>query len=248
LQARLGKRVRALGLVSFTDYHRLLVEHDPAGEEMDRLVNAITTNKTDFFREPHHFVYLTEVWAPAVKARLAVPGDARLRIWSAGCSTGEEPYTIALTLLDALGTEVNLRILASDIATEVLSRAAAGVYALENLAALPKTSLTRHFLKGTGANTGFVRVRPEVARLVTFRAINLLDAAWPIHTEFDIIFCRNVLIYFDRPTQQRVVQHLLEYLKDDGLLVLGHSESVYGLVEGLRHVETTIYQRQKESD
>jgi chemotaxis protein methyltransferase CheR len=249
LQARLGKRLRALGLASFTEYHRLLMERDAGGEEMNRLVNAITTNKTEFLREPHHFDYLAGVWSPAVKARLAENGNARVRAWSAACSTGEEAYTIALTLLDALGpVEFDIRILASDIDTEVLGTAASGVYAVETLAAFTSAVLMRHFLKGTGAKTGLVRVRPEVRRLVTFRHINLLDDAWPIHTRFDVIFCRNVLIYFDRPTQQRVLEHLLEYLQDDGLLVLGHSESVHGLVAGLRHVETTIYQREKESE
>jgi len=156
---------------------------------------------------------------------------------------------IAITLLDAFASmNIELRILASDIATDVVARAMAGVYAVETLSTVPKTMLTRHFLKGTGPNAGFARIRPEVARLVTFRHINLLDDEWPVHTRFDAIFCRNVLIYFDRPTQKRVLEHLIEYLKEDGLLILGHSESVYGLVEGLRHVETTIYQRQKDGD
>lgn len=249
LQARLGKRLRALGLATFTEYHQRLMEGDPSGEEMNRFVNAITTNKTEFLREPHHFQYLTETWAPAARARRQATGDARVRVWSTACSTGEEAFTIALTLLDALSTvDFDVRILASDIDTEVLAQAAAGVYALETMATVPVPLLMRHFLKGTGAKTGLVRVRPAVRRLVTFRHINLLDEAWPIHTRFDVIFCRNVLIYFDRPTQQRVLQHLLEYLHDDGLLVLGHSESVHGLVDGLTHVQTTIYQREKASD
>jgi chemotaxis protein methyltransferase CheR len=249
LNTRLGKRLRELGHQSFTEYYRLLMRGDPDGEEMTRLVNAITTNKTEFLREPHHFTYLAEVWAPVVRARLAKAPSAPVRIWSAACSTGEEAYTIAFTVRDALGSDdVDFRILASDIATDVLSRGAAGVYAMERLAVVPRTTLMRHFLRGTGTNTGLVRVRPETARLVTFRQINLLDDDWPIRTRFDVIFCRNVLIYFDRATQQRVLEHLLEYLKDDGLLVLGHSENVYGLVGGLRHVETTIYQREGEGN
>ena len=249
LQVRLGKRVRALGLASFSAYHRLLMERDPDGAEMNRLVNAITTNKTEFLREPHHFSYLRDVWAPPLRARLAGGESPRVRLWSAGCSTGEEPYTIAFTVLEALGSgSLDLRILASDIATDVLARAAAGVYPLDDLAAIPRATLARYFLKGTGANAGLARVHPELASVVTFREINLLDAVWPIRTRFDVIFCRNVLIYFDRPTQRRVVEHLLDYVTDDGLLVLGHSESVAGLVDGLRHAGTTIYQRDKESD
>ena len=249
LRARLATRLATLGLQTFTEYYRVLMERDPTGEEMNRLVNAITTNKTEFLREAHHFAYLRDVWAPGVKTRVGEHDGHRVRIWSTACSTGEEPYTIALTLLDALPCETfDVRILASDIDTDVLARATAGVYSMETLRALPAPLLKRHFLKGTGANRGLARVRSEVRRLVTFRQINLLDDTWPVRTEFDVIFCRNVLIYFDRPTQQRVLEHLLEYLKDDGLLILGHSESVHGLVAGLRHVHTTIYQREKVSD
>ena len=246
LQARLGQRLRTLGLATFTDYHRVLVEQDPEGEELARFVNAVTTNKTDFYREAHHFAYLAERWAPEALGR-AAPGTPRaVRIWSAGCSTGEEPYTIAMTLADALKDAAgwNVRILASDVDTDVLDHAAAGVYSADNVGSIPRATLTRHFLRGTGASAGLVRVRPALRGLVTFRHINLLAERWPIGTRFDVIFCRNVLIYFDRPTQQRILDRLVSFLKDGGALVLGHSETVHGMVSGLRHLGNTIYHKE----
>ena len=245
LQSRLGTRLRALGLRSFTEYYRLLMREGDAGEEMARLVNAVTTNRTEFFREAHHFAYLTETWAPA-----RVTGDVgatRLRVWSAGCSSGEEAYSIAITLLDAFSREVDLKILASDIDTDMIERGETGIYAMPDVAALPRATLTRYFLRGTGKHEGEVRVRPELRARVVFRRINLLDAEWPIRTQFDVIFCRNVLIYFDRPTQQRVLEGLESYLAPGALLVLGHAESLHGLLDGFTHLGSTIYRREKET-
>jgi chemotaxis protein methyltransferase CheR len=247
LQARLGRRLRTLGLATFADYHRLLIEGDPQGEELVRFINAVTTNKTQFYREPHHFAYLAERWAPAVVSRASRGGERAVRIWSAGCSTGEEPYTIAMTLADALphAGGWSVRILASDIDTDVLKRAAAGIYSIDAAGAIPPAALKRHFLRGTGTTgRGLMRVRPAVQSLVTFRRINLLEASWPVGASFDVIFCRNVLIYFDRPTQQHVLERLAKCLKDDGVLVLGHSEGILGMMNGLRHVGHTIYHKE----
>jgi chemotaxis protein methyltransferase CheR len=245
LVARLGRRLRALGLPSFAAYHRYLAEEDADGAELGRFVNAITTNKTDFFREAHHFRYLAERWIPGLRARAARGGERRVRLWSAACSTGEEPYTLALTLLEGLGTALgwDVRVLASDIDTECLARAASGVYTLEQVRPVPAALVRRYFLRGRGADAGRVQVRPEVRALVTFRRINFLDDPWPIRTRFDAIFCRNVLIYFDRATQQRILERLLGYLAPDGLLCLGHSEGVHGLAQGLVAVGHTIYRR-----
>jgi chemotaxis protein methyltransferase CheR len=246
LKARLGRRLRALGLARFLDYYRLLSEGDPGGEELTRFVNAVTTNVTDFFREPHHFRFLAEQWLPRLRQRAGRDGERRLRVWSAGCSTGEEPYTIAFTLREALGAAAgcwNVRVLASDIDTDALARAAAGVYPAARAATVPPALRRRFLLKGTGANSDLVCVRPEVRGLVAFRRINLIDDPWPVHTSFDAIFCRNVLIYFDRPTQQRLLERLLRFLHDDGLLFLGHSESLNGLFAGMKHLENTVYQR-----
>ena len=246
LQARLGRRLRTLGLTTFADYHRLLIEHDPQGEELVRFINAVTTNKTHFYREAHHFAYLAERWAPAVVGQASRGGERAVRIWSAGCSTGEEPYTIAMTVADALPHAAGwrVRILASDIDTDVLKRAAAGVYSIDAAGAIPPAALKRHFLRGTGTSADLMRVRPSLRSLVAFRRINLLEDQWPSGTSFDVIFCRNVLIYFDRPTQQRVIERLGACLKDDGVLVLGHSEGILGMTNGLRHVGHTIYRKE----
>jgi len=204
----------------------------------------MTTNKTEFFREGHHFDYLRTAWLPS-RGPCRRASDRQLRMWSAGCSTGEEPYSLALTLLDALdgAASWDIRILASDIDTEVLARAAEAIYPLEHVAPVPAALLPRYFLRGTGARAGLVRVKPAVRSLVTFRRINFLDEPWPVQTRFDAIFCRNVLIYFDRPTQARILHRLVLQLKDDGLLFLGHSESAHGLVRSLAAVAPTIYRR-----
>ena len=242
VRARLTRRLQELGLTNFAEYHTRLLA-DASGAELTRFINAMTTNKTEFFREAHHFEHLRVRWVPS-RGPCRRTTDRHLRVWSAGCSTGEEAYSIAITLLDALdgGAPWDLRILASDIDTDVLALAAEGIYPLEQVAPVPRPMLPRYFLRGTGARDGFVQVKPAVRSLVTFRRINFIDELWPIRTRFDVIFCRNVLIYFDRPTQQRILSRLVQQLKDDGLLFVGHSESIHG-IEGLAPVGATIYRR-----
>jgi len=238
--ARLRKRLRHYGYTRLQQYYDHLIERDPEGEELVRMVNALTTNKTEFFREAHHFDLLrTEILA----RRTAGPGPRRLRVWSAGCSSGEEAYSIAFTVLESLPGVIDwdVRVLASDIDTDVLARAERGVYLAERAADVPTALRERYFLRGRGANEGLVRVRPEAARLVTFRRINLRDEAWPIRAAFDAIFCRNVLIYFDRALQQEVIRRLVEHLQPGGYLFLGHSESLLGMGMGLRPVGKTVY-------
>ena len=232
--ARLRKRLRHYGYVRLQQYYDHLTERDPAGEELVRMVNALTTNKTDFFREPHHFARLRT----SVRGRgAAANGGRRLRIWSAGCSSGEEAYSIAFTVLDELPdvAEWDVRILASDIDTDVLAQAEHGVYLAERLAGVPAQLRERYFLRGRGPSEGLVRVRPEVRRLVTFRRINLRDESWPIRTAFDAIFCRNVLIYFDGQTRRELAGRFVDLLGQPGFLFLGHSES---LVAGNLNVES----------
>jgi len=245
LRARLGRRLRDLGLNSFSAYYDYLLQHDPSGAEMIRFVNALTTNKTDFFREPHHFQYLQEPWASARRALAARTGDRKVRFWSAACSSGEEPYTLAMALSESLRTEPgwDVRILASDLDTDVLARAQAGIFPLERTGPIPPPLLSRYFLRGVGTQAGLVKVRRELRELVTFRRLNFNDESWPIRSQFDGIFCRNVLIYFNREMQRRILQRLLGFLKPDGVLFLGHSESIFGLVEGLQHLGNTIYTR-----
>jgi chemotaxis protein methyltransferase CheR len=243
LKARLSRRLRALGLKSFSSYYQHLCERDPKGEELRRMINAVTTNVTEFFREKNHFQFLSKIWLPELQADA---GRKRIRFWSAGCSTGEEPYTIALVLREALGPELtnwDIRILASDIDTDALDRATSGVYPLNKVAAVPKEIVRRNFLRGTGSHEGLVQVHPQIQALITFRCLNLLDDPWPIRTRFDAIFCRNVMIYFDRPTQQLLVKRMSTILQEDGLLFLGHSEGLNGMTAGLTHRQNTIYQR-----
>jgi chemotaxis protein methyltransferase CheR len=242
LEARLAKRLRALGLPTFSAYYTHLRRGDPYGEERTRFVNAVTTNETAFFRETAHFAHLEAEWLPARRALADAGGPRRLRAWSAACSTGEEPYSIAMTWLASLdAARWDLRILATDIDTDVLTRAAAGIYRLEAVERLPTERVRRFFLRGVGRCDGSARIRPEVRDLVTFRRVNLLEAPWPIRTQFDLIFCRNVLMYFDRPTQATLVARLERMLAPDGLLVLGHAENLLGLDSTMQRVTSTIY-------
>ena len=246
LEARLTRRLRALGLPTFSAYHAYLHELDVSGEERTRFVNAVTTNETAFFREPAHFAHLFSTWLPA---RQGAGGNRRLRAWSAACSTGEEPYSIAMTLLDGLaqGEQWDLRILATDIDTDVLGRARRAVYPLEAVARVPQNRLRRFFLRGVGPLQGSVRVHANVRDLVVFRRLNLQDATWPIRASFDLIFCRNVLMYFDRPTQAHLVARLERMLAPHGLLVLGHAENLLGLGTDMQRVTSTIYRHPEDA-
>jgi chemotaxis protein methyltransferase CheR len=246
--ARLGKRLRTLGFATFRQYF----EHVTGGEgdgELENFVNAITTNKTDFFRERTHFEFLSQEVIPALKRRALETGERRIRIWSAGCSTGEEAYTIALTLCEALGSLLtwDVRILASDIDTQVLAQASAGVYAAERAAEIPTPQLHQYFLKGSGEQAGQVKVGREIHALVTFRRINLLEEPWPIRATFDCIFCRNVIIYFDKPTQSRLMYRFAEVLREDGYLFLGHSESLHGICDRFSFLRNTVYRKNTEA-
>lgn len=243
LHARLSRRLRALGLASFKEYYDYLV--DPAhGDEVVRFVNAITTNKTDFFREAHHFAYLKDRWAVERQAEATRGGSRRLRVWCAASSTGEEPYTIAMVLSEAglVPPAWDLKILASDIDTDVLSAAREGIYSLDRAAPIPESLLKRYFLRRVGEKTE-VRARPELRALITFRQVNLVEVPWPFRGPFDVIFCRNTLIYFDRDKQRSILERLVGVLRPGGILFLGHAESIFGLVEGLTHLGNTIYMR-----
>jgi chemotaxis protein methyltransferase CheR len=239
---RLSKRLRALELDSFAAYCEYLRQN--AESELPHTVNAVTTNLTFFFREEHHFDYLRDVLLPQCKAS----GQRRLRIWSAGCSTGEEPYSIAMTLREALGDAQgwDARILATDIDTNVLDHAERGVYPLERLDKLPATQ-RRWFQRGRGPQQGQVRVRREVRELVTFRPLNLLEP-WPFRGPFDAIFCRNVIIYFDKATKEGLLRRYQRLLRTDGHLFLGHSESLFQGAQGLAPVGRTVYRRLAESE
>jgi chemotaxis protein methyltransferase CheR len=239
---RLARRLRQLGLATFEQYCRYVDEHP--GEEMGELVNAITTNLTSFFRENHHFEHLASHALPDILGRNAA--SRRLRLWSAGCSTGEEPYSIAMTLAETLGSSLSpwdARILATDIDTQVLARAAAGVYVDERIEGIEPARRRRWFRRGTGANAGKVRVNEELQALIAFRQLNLMDPQWPMRGPFDIVFCRNVVIYFDKPTQRQLFDRYADLLVPNGYLYVGHSESLHGTSERFRLIGRTIYQK-----
>jgi chemotaxis protein methyltransferase CheR len=237
---RLARRLRALGLSSFEDYVEYLSANPDA--ELGEFVNALTTNVTAFFRENHHFEMLADEVLPGLLARHA--RDRRIRIWSAGCSSGQEPYSIAMTLLEA-GAKLDgwdVKILATDLDTDILEQAQAAVYAEDRVAGMPDERLRRWFLRGAGANAGQYRLKPEVRGLVTFRQLNLMDP-WPMKGPFDVIFCRNVIIYFDKPTQARLVHRFTELLGVGGHLFLGHSESVLERGRQLEVAGRSAYRR-----
>lgn len=246
--SRLARRLRHYGYATFSQYYEHLMERDPEGEELLRMIDAITTNKTDFFRESHHFAFLRSEVLGRLVAGVRTGGSRRLRVWSAGCSSGEEPYSIALAIADALPNAWtwDVKILASDIDTQMLAVAMEGVYPADRVAVVPAALREKYFLRGRGAREGLVRVRPDVRQLVSFRRINLRDDAWPIRTTFDCIFCRNVIIYFDRALQQRLVARFVDFLKPGGYLFLGHSESLLGMRVGVRYLGSTVYQKVDE--
>ena len=236
VQSRLAKRLRALGLRSYEQYHDLL--RDPKSEEWPEFVNALTTNLTSFFREGHHFTRLVELLKPAYAA------SKRIRIWSAGCSTGEEPYTLAMTLTKAFGSSAAIQILATDLDTAVLDTASRGVYPMARVESLPDEWKRLGFLRGKGQNLDQVRIRPELRKLITFTQMNLLDAVWPLEGgPFQAIFCRNVMIYFDKPTQRDLLRRYHGLLEPDGLLFVGHSESLLDNSLGFQSLGQTIYRR-----
>lgn len=215
---RLARRMRALNLSNFGDY--LLLIEDPESEESSKFLNALTTNVTELFREEHHFELLSNRIVPEVLNARA----SKLRIWSAACSAGDEPYSVALTLSRSTAlSELDVRILATDIDTEILEQARRGVYALERVEKL-RPEYRSCFQRGIGANAGNARVIPALRNLVTFKQLNLLDS-WPMTGPFDVIFCRNVFIYFDAQTRQRLVERFAALLRPGGYLFLGHSES-----------------------
>ena len=241
LRSRLRKRLLHHNLPTFREYFELIQNRDAKGLELHELINSVTTNKTHFFREEHHFSFLTEKAFPEFQKLAKTSGKKRLRIWSAACSTGEEPYSIAATVRDFRPFDRwNVRILASDIDSTCLRKASQGTYQENTLTEIPLEQLRRMFLKGRGNSAGSFRARPELREMLTFRRINFAEHAWPIRTQFDIIFCRNAMIYFDRDFQDRLLRRFLKYLSPHGYLILGHSENV-SWMKDLEAIGQTIY-------
>jgi chemotaxis protein methyltransferase CheR len=243
--SRLAKRLAHLNLKNHSEYLEYLDTKDPKGIELQVMVNCLTTNKTDFFREPHHFEFLRNEVFPRIEKDAFQGKPRKIRIWSAACSTGEEPYSTAITILEhfKLPRSWDIQILASDINTEVLKTASQGIYSLERIEGIDERLKRKYFLRGTGQSAGFCQVRPEVRRMVRFHQINLMDERWPIRNRFDVIFCRNVIIYFNAQTQQCLLPRLVDRLTDRGHLMLGHSENLHWMNDLLSSLGNTIYQR-----
>jgi chemotaxis protein methyltransferase CheR len=241
VQGRLLRRLRALGLKDFAGYCEIL-RNDPQGE-LGELASVISTNVTSFFREMHHYDLLVDDLLP--RWLEAKKNEGRLRIWSAGCSTGEEPYALAMVLAEALertGSKVDARILATDLSPQALEQARAATYALDRMGGISDARRQRWFQRGEGAYEGYARVHPRLRELVTIQPLNLLHE-WPMRGPFDAIFCRNVVIYFDKPTKQRLFERYAGLLEQGGYLFLGHSESMYGLSDSFDLVGRTVYRR-----
>ena len=236
--SRLSKRLRELGLKTFSDYYEQVVS-DSSQEEFTHMLDLISTNKTDFFRESTHFEFLREEILPQLDQ------EKRIRIWSSACSTGEEPYTIAMTLFDGVRNpeQWEFQILASDLSTRVLAKAASGVYDGDRLRHVPPDVLKRHFLRGCGGSSGLFKAKPHLIGAIKFRRINLMNDQFPIKAPLDLIFCRNVMIYFDRPTQEALVNKFHRYLRPGGYLFIGHSESLQWVKHPFKSLAPTIYQK-----
>ncbi|HPG41135.1 MAG TPA: protein-glutamate O-methyltransferase [bacterium] len=245
LQARLQKRLRTLGLDSFHDYCDLVLSSPDYDYEIVNMIDAVTTNKTEFFREPVHFSYLVKTALPAVIKHWKVHSKKMIKIWSAGCSTGEEPYTIAMIVDDFLKNypDFNFAILATDLSTQVLDKARTAIYPEDRISPVPMEFKHRYLLKSTNRELKQVRIVPQLRSRVTFAQLNFMDDVYPLKDEMDIVFCRNVIIYFEKHIQENIVNKLTAHLRTDGYLFMGHSETLFSLKVPVRQAAPTIYQK-----
>ncbi|OHV12036.1 CheR family methyltransferase [Kushneria phosphatilytica] len=233
--SRLARRLRALGHKSFKQYLQALEGQGEKGAEWEHFVNALTTNLTSFFREAHHFPLLAE----HVRNR-----SEPVRIWCCAASTGEEPWSLAITLSEALGSRAsNARIIATDIDTRALEVARQGIYPMNQIERLSEQQRKSYFQRGTGARSGMARINAALRAMVEFRPLNLLESGWGLEGQFDAIFCRNIMIYFDKPTQKKLLERFVPLLKDDGLLFAGHSENFTYLTDAFRLRGHTVYEQ-----
>ncbi len=245
IEARLQKRLRTLEMQSFAEYIEFVFS--PAGEqgELINMIDVVTTNKTDFFREPSHFEHLVKHALPALERESGAGTRRPLGVWSAGCSTGEEPYTLGM-VLDDYGTRLgqfDFFILATDISTRVLHAAQAGIYDQSKLEPVPPAMMKRYVMRSKDRSKQMARIVPELRERVHFRRINFMDEDFGFRERMDVIFCRNVVIYFDRPTQERLLNKFARHLEPGGFLFMGHSETITGLDVPFRAVGSTVYRR-----
>jgi len=237
---RLSRRLRQLKIQSFREYLTLL--EDESGGELVEFTNALTTNLTSFFREPHHFEYMRSTAVPSL---LKNRPNHKLRIWSAGCSTGEEPYTIGITVHEAMANHIrnwDVKILATDLDTNVVQKGKSGIYEEERVNGIEDTRLKKWFRKGRDDHAGKVSVSEKIRELITFKQLNLLHD-WPMRGPLDIIFCRNVVIYFGKDTQRELFNRYADLLADDGYLFIGHSENLHKVCDRFQLIGKTIYRK-----
>jgi chemotaxis protein methyltransferase CheR len=240
LESRLNSKVKSLGLTSYKDFLDLIFSEEGKQAELFNVIDLITTNKTDFFREGAHFQFLANKFLPSYQSQF---NRNNLKIWSAGCSTGEEPYTIVMTLEEykKKNPEINYSLLASDVSTRVIQKAYQGIYEIEKIDPVPLELKRSYFLRSK-TNPNLVRVKPEYRKKLQFKRINFNDNKYNLlKADYDIIFCRNVLIYFDKQTQELVIINFCDHLKPGGLLFLGHSESIIGMAVPLKQIHPTVY-------
>lgn len=242
VSARLGKRLREGGFRSFSDYYSYATS-DAGADELVRMIDSLSTNLTYFFREESHFAKLSTLlpvfWENAAKQR----SDPKLLVWCAGCSTGEEPYSVAMTARETLKERAEkVKILATDISTKVIGHAEDGVYPVEKVKKIPPALLNKYFQRGSGKLNSQLRVKKEIRDMIRFKLFNLMHPP-PSDVLFDVIFCRNVMIYFDKPTQQKLVENFFNSLRKGGYFFIGHSESLTSLTHAFKYVEPSVYKK-----
>ncbi len=245
LEGRLRKRLRHLGYTSFEEYYEFLFSPEGLREELPHMVDVVTTHKTDFFREPAHFKYLTEEAVPRLVSEGILVPDHRLLVWSAGCSTGQEPYTLAMVLhqLSINKKGFHFAILATDVSQKVIETGRLGIYEEETIDPVPEALKRRYFLRSRERSKRLVRVIPELRSKIFFHPMNFLEDELNIREPFHVIFCRNVIIYFDKATQEIIVNKLCRYLIPKGYMFMGHSETIHGLKVPLEPVAPTVYRK-----
>jgi chemotaxis protein methyltransferase CheR len=245
LESRLQKRLRRFGFDSYKAYVDFVFSDEGRETELINMIDAVTTNKTDFFREADHFEFLVGKILPAAEARDRAGIVRPFALWSAGCSTGEEPYTIAMVLEEkrALDPRFSYRIFASDLSTQVLDKAQEAIYDADKVEVVPMSFKKKYMLRSKAREPALVRMKPEIRARVSFARINFMDDSYPVGEAFDVVFCRNVIIYFERAIQEAILGKLCAHIRPGGWLILGHSETLTGMNLPLRGVAPTIYER-----
>jgi chemotaxis protein methyltransferase CheR len=245
LEGRLHKRLRMLGLTSFEEYCDLLFSDAGRNVELAKMIDEITTNKTDFFREPAHFQFLASDALPSLMRAEKAPGSKKLTIWSAGCSSGEEPYTIAMVVQDFMqgyGDE-SFQVIATDISRRVLEKGSKAVYEENKVSSIPLQLSKKYLLRGKNRHSGLFRISPEIRSHVAFRRLNFMDRDFGFRERFDIIFCRNVIIYFDKTIQEKLLNKFCDCMRKGSYIFMGHSETLFGMDLPLVQVAPTVYRK-----